>query len=324
MKILLLSPGRQVYLVERFKKYFEVIIGDNSEYSLNTFSVDAKYLMPKYKDQAYKNSVLSIVRDENVDLVLSLSDIEITILSSYEEELKALNCILVSLTHAMASICLDKFDFACFLSNNSILTPKTYETFKSVWDALHHNNISYPIIVKERKGMGSRGMALIHNETELECYSDINSNTHDTYVFQEYIVGIEYGIDIINDLKGEYYCNVIRKKISMCYGETEAATIVEHPAITSLAVRLSHLFKHKGNMDCDILQDSNGNLYVIDMNPRFGGGYIFSLTAGVDVPFLIHEWALSRKVPKVTFEVGKTYRKITSLTEMSFSNIDLV
>lgn len=324
MKILLLSPGRQVYLVERFKKYFEVVIGDNSEYSLNTFSINSKYLMPKYKDQTYKNSILSIVRNEKVDMVLSLSDIEITILSSYEEELKALNCILISLPHTMASICLDKFDFACFLSKNSILTPKTYETFKSVWDALYHNKISYPIIVKERKGMGSKGVALIHNETELEYYSDINLDILEKYVFQEYIVGVEYGIDIINDLKGDYYCSVTRKKISMCHGETEAATIIDHPTITSLAVRLSQLFKHKGNMDCDILQDNNGSLYVIDMNPRFGGGYIFSLAAGVDVPFLIHEWALSRAVPKVTFEIGKSYRKITALTEMSFSNIDSI
>lgn len=39
-----------------------------------------------------------------------------------------------------------------------------------------------------------------------------------------------------------------------------------------------------GLVDVDIIAGSSGELFVIDVNPRFGGGYPFNHIAGANVP----------------------------------------
>lgn len=44
------------------------------------------------------------------------------------------------------------------------------------------------------------------------------------------------------------------------------------------------------NCDCDLILDINNTAYIIDLNPRFGGGYPFSHLAGVNLPHAILSW----------------------------------
>ena len=40
--------------------------------------------------------------------------------------------------------------------------------------------------------------------------------------------------------------------------------------------------RHVGNLDCDAIEDKVGNIYFIDFNLRFGGGYAFTHVYGLD------------------------------------------
>ena len=71
-------------------------------------------------------------------------------------------------------------------------------------------------------------------------------------------------------------------------------------------------------MDCDVIIAESGKAYVIDVNPRFGGGYIFSLNAGMDVPYLLSQWAEKHKPEQPELIYNQPYRKITTLTPMEY------
>jgi carbamoyl-phosphate synthase large subunit len=47
---------------------------------------------------------------------------------------------------------------------------------------------------------------------------------------------------------------------------------------------------HVGNLDCDVFIGPNG-ISVLELNPRFGGGYPFSHLAGVNLPAVLLAWA---------------------------------
>jgi carbamoyl-phosphate synthase large subunit len=48
-------------------------------------------------------------------------------------------------------------------------------------------------------------------------------------------------------------------------------------------------------MDVDVLLDAENRPWVLDINPRFGGGYPFSHVSGSNIPAAIVAWAAGRE-----------------------------
>lgn len=106
-------------------------------------------------------------------------------------------------------------------------------------------------------------------------------------VIQEFIAGEEFGVDVFNSVHGDYLTTVVKQKLEMRSGETDIAISVDNPELVSIGEKLSAWFKHRGNMDVDVLEDESGDLFVLEMNARFGGGYPFSHLAGANFPLAL-------------------------------------
>ena len=75
---------------------------------------------------------------------------------------------------------------------------------------------------------------------------------------------------------------------------------------------------HIGNLDVDIMQRANGDYCVLELNPRFGGGYPFSYEAGVNMPKAIIKWVKGEKVDASILvpQIGKMFAKNDYLMEI--------
>ncbi len=65
--------------------------------------------------------------------------------------------------------------------------------------------------------------------------------------------------------------------------------------------KLAGNLKLIGNLDCDLIVE-NEDIYLLEMNPRFGGGYPFMHFAGANLPLAITEWLKGNKTPAGCFE----------------------
>jgi len=106
---------------------------------------------------------------------------------------------------------------------------------------------------------------------------------------QERLNGQEHGLDIVNDLNGKYITTFVKHKLAMRSGETDVAITVDSPELIGLGAKLSRLLGHYGNLDVDAFL-MGGQVHVLEMNARFGGGYPFSHLAGADLPRAIVSW----------------------------------
>jgi len=109
-------------------------------------------------------------------------------------------------------------------------------------------------------------------------------------MIQEFLRGQEYGLDIVCDLEGQYVTTFVKRKITMRAGETDRAETVDRPDIEAVGECIARQLGHVGNLDCDVFDTPNG-LFVLEMNPRFGGGYPFSHIAGANIPAALIAWA---------------------------------
>ena len=191
----------------------------------------------------------------------------------------------------------------------------------------------YPDIIKPRWGMGSLSIFKVEDLNELDFFYNYakkeiqktylniltNGEVDKSVIIQEFITGKEYNLDVFNDLDCNYFQTITKEKIAMRSGETDIAKIVENKDLVILGEKLSELFKHRGNMDVDVLQSLDGQFYVLEMNMRFGGGYPFSHQAGANFPELLISAVNGEKLKANKINIG--YIGFKSINIIS-SNVD--
>ena len=192
-----------------------------------------------------------------------------------------------------------------FLKENNISTPKTFLSYEECFEALKSKEIKFPLIIKPRWGMGSIGVYSAENISELKILiAKIKREIEQTYlryesqkdflnsvIIQEKLNGQEYGLDVINDLRGQYKTTICKMKCEMRSGETDCGIVVSDKELKALGEHLSRLLMHCANLDVDLFKTGD-KIYVLEMNARFGGGYPFSHMAGVNLPKAIISWLL--------------------------------
>ena len=99
---------------------------------------------------------------------------------------------------------------------------------------------------------------------------------------QETMTGQEIGADVYIDMiSGEVVSIFTKKKLKMRAGETDKAVSFKDPALFALIERFAKEAGFRGQIDIDIF-DNDGEYYISEVNPRFGGGYPHAYEAGCD------------------------------------------
>ena len=303
MNILLTSTGRRGYMVRFFQEALhgsgKVFVGNNDSRVSSFVFGDETVITPGIYEPAYIPFLLDFCVSKNIKLIVSLFDIDLYVLAINKEKFEELGITVLVSDPKVIKICNDKWETNKFLTENRIASPKTFMTLEGAKSALH-----FPVIIKPRWGMGSIGIYDADNIAELEVlFLKTQKQIEKTYLkyesaqdsdncvlIQEKISGQEYGLDIINDLNGNYQNTIVKKKYAMRAGETDSAAVVEDSELETLGREIGTTLKHVGNLDVDVIRQKGGQLYVLEMNARFGGGYPFTHYAGVNLPKIIIDW----------------------------------
>lgn len=330
MNILLTSVGRRAYMVKYFQEALagtgEVHVCNSDDLTVAFQYADKSVISPLIYDENYIPFLLNYCRENRIDVLISLFDIDLFMLAKHKKEFEEIGTKVIVSDEAFVSICNDKWKTYLFLKENGFNVPKTYLSIGEVMGAVDAGILKYPIIVKPRFGCGSIAMSIAEDEMSLLYYFSRNTravkktylkyeseSVEDKIIFQEFLRGQEYGVDCINDLNGNFVNAIVKKKLAMRAGETDIAETVECSEIYETAKRIAGLSKHIANVDMDVFM-VDGKPYVLEMNARFGGGYPFSHVAGCNLPKAIVEWLNGQDVSSsmLCAQIGvRTYKELT-------------
>lgn len=300
MNILLTSVGRRAYIIDYLRDVYKRlglagnIIATNSDMNTTAMSVaDKAFESPIIYDEKYIPFLLEICKSEKIDMLISLFDIDLMILAKNKSRFEEMGVKVIVSNENIINICNDKFEMLKYLKKINMPVPKTYIDLEEALKETDFDKNSY--ILKPRWGMGSLSIFEAENKKELEVlYEKAKRSIQKSYLrfesgadidrailIQEKIKGDEYGLDIFNDFKGENLTVTVKRKLAMRSGETDIAEVIENKELEDIGKKIAESLKHIGNLDMDILFDGR-NAYIIDMNARFGGGYPFTHSAGVN------------------------------------------
>src|SRR5699024_5244494 len=175
--------------------------------------------------EGYLEQILSICQENNIKGVLSLIDPELTILSKYNQRFLDIGTLPIISSPDAIEISFNKYKMFEFLKSNGFKTIKSYVDKEKFYEDINRNKISYPVFVKPVTGSASMNINKVTSKDEIELLF----NQFDNLMIQEFMDGIEYGIDAYIDLISDEVTSIfIKEKLKMRAGETDKSISIQN------------------------------------------------------------------------------------------------
>lgn len=287
LNILILSCGTRNKIIQYFKNELNgkgmVIATDCSELAPALYEADKYYVVPKIDDENYMDIILSICKENNVKAVLSLIDPELSLLAKNKHKFFEIGVLPIVSDYKVVETCFDKYKMYDFLIDNGFKTPKSYIDKEEFYYDLNKGKIKFPVFVKPVKGSASININKVSTKEEI----DLLFERFDNLMIQEYMNGEEYGADVYIDLISKQPTAIfLKKKIKMRAGETDKSVSIKDKELFKLIKSFVIKLGLKGVVDIDIFK-VNGQYYISEVNPRFGGGYPHAYKCNINIPNMI-------------------------------------
>lgn len=293
------SAGRRRYVVEALLAAAgpndQLIVMDRSPNAPALSVPGTVPIVSSPKGDVATNGDLASVK---ADAVISLHDYETIALARRAELLRDQGINFIGPDEHSALTVLDKFGLAAHILATA---PDLSVDTRAVNDIPIDTSDEW--LIKDRFGSGSSGLRLVKSRAEAEA-AQIDRSCHHGWhpeyetapielVAQPVLSGQEYNIDLFIDAAGDLRGHCLKRKDNMRGGETDSAVVQlnDEYGIVSAARRAVQTLSITGNVDVDIIANEDG-LNVLDINPRFGGGYAFSAYAGYAAAAGV--WSLAR------------------------------
>lgn len=292
MNILILSVGTRNKIVQYFKKEIankgKIIVTDMSILAPAIYEADKYYIVPKITDLNYIDKILDICKKEKIDGVLSLIDPELSLLAENENKFKEIGVKIVGSSYKLCEMALDKIQMYNFCKKNGFKTARSWNNLEEFKNSLARKEVMFPVFVKPQRGSASIAISKVYDIETIELLF-LHAKEEEKLMIQEFLNGQEIGVDTYIDLiSGEVVSIFSKKKIVMRAGETDKAVSFKDEKLFELIKNFIKKSGYKGQIDIDIFE-IEGEYYISEVNPRFGGGYPHAYECGINnIKFILN------------------------------------
>ena len=289
MNVLILAAGTRNKVVQYFRKAFEnegnVVAADASKLAPAIYDADKYYIVPPITADGYIDTILEICKKEKIDGVLSLIDPELSLLAENSERFKAVGATVIGSSYALCEMSLNKMKMYKWLTAHGYRCARSWKDKNQFYKATDAGEVEYPVFVKPYKGSASISISKVCDKESI----DVLFAHEDGLMIQEYLDGQEIGADVYVDINsGEVVSVFTKKKLKMRAGETDKAVSFKDDRLFALIEKFVIEAGFRGQVDIDIFE-IDGQYFISEVNPRFGGGYPHAYECGCDHMKLILE-----------------------------------
>lgn len=288
MNILFCSAGRRCELLKNFRKTMgnegKIIATDISVTAPAIYMADKYYIVPRIHDENYIPEILRICKNEQIQAVTTLIDPEIALLSEHRQEFENIGVEVLAPYLETAQLCFDKFEMFKYLNKKGIRTVLTYGDIEAFEEGMINGEIQFPVFVKPRRGSGSVGARKIEEIDSLSKALEADPSL----IIQEFMGdALDVDADIyVDTISNQAVSLFSKRKLETKIGGASKTVSFKDEKLNEFACEALKLFKFNGPIDMDLWY-RNGEYYLSEINPRFGGGYLHAYGAGVDFVELI-------------------------------------
>lgn len=285
MNILILSAGTRNKIVQYFKRELEgkglVVATDCSSLAPAIYDADKYHIVPRIDAPGYIDVIIDICKKEAIEGVLSLIDPELSLISKHKELFEANGVKVIESSYELCELSLNKMEMYNWLKCHNYKCAKSYDSKEEFYKDLDANVISFPVFVKPIKGSASIAISKVYDKETVDLLFD-HASDDEGLMIQEFLDGQEIGADVYIDMiSGEVVSIFTKNKIRMRAGETDKSVSFKNEMLFDFIKTFVDEAGFSGQIDIDIFE-INGEYYISEVNPRFGGGYPHAYESGAN------------------------------------------
>ncbi len=234
-----------------------------------TAPADLFYKVPGADHASFTDSLIRIIKERRPSLLIPTVSEELPIISALKKTIERFGCMVFISPSAATDIVHDKFKTATYMHQHGIPSPRSFDGRAPREDVF--NELEMPFLSKPRIGRGGRGIVLYRSGDEF--YSE----TRTGLIFQEFIPGDEFDLNMFVDKSGEVLASVVLKKTVLKEGIVGNAVEVERvnrKDIDNLGRRIAKIMNLEGPIDMDIRLRRDGTPVVLEINARLGANVL--------------------------------------------------
>ena len=266
-------------VIERLKANYRVI--GTSIYDRNWIAesilVDAYYKISPAKDELdYIYEITEIIKQERIQYIIPLTDVEVDVLNKNRETIEQLNCVICMSDRNTIEICRDKERIEKYLTiENCVKCIPTISKKEAIINDI------FPCIYKPKRGRSSEGIVIIHDKEYLDF---VSKRVTCEYLLQPYIGGDVVCVDLIRQKMSNLSMLVSRKELLRTKnGAGISVHVFCDKGLNEICNVAAEALDINGCVNFEFIQTDNGDYYFMECNPRFSGGINFSMmSSGYD------------------------------------------
>ena len=237
--------------------------------------------------QSYVEKLLDIIKSEGPALLIPTVTEELPVIARLKKIIESYGCTIFVSPPAAIDIANDKLKTTMVMAGHSVPVPISFD--ECTPRELIVKELGLPFLSKPRFSRGGQGVKLYRKLEEV--YEESRTGL----VFQEFITGEEFNINLFIDKEGDPISAVVLKETILKDGITGNVLTVERVErydIAQLGMRISSILKLEGPVDIDVRLREDGTPVLLDINARLGANV---LSARGVLDSLIISWFVSTK-----------------------------
>lgn len=272
------SAGRRGALVKLLRRDLaeagggSVVAVDASPLSAAGHLADRFDIVPRCTDRGFIPVMLDICRRHEVALVVPTVDPELGVWADHRDAFAAAGVLVLVSSPETVGVAADKLRTYRWLVDHGLPTVATSAAEEAL---AHPGRWEFPVIAKPAQGSASIGVRMLADVEDL-------SRCHDRadLVVQQVAAGVEHTADAWVDRGGNCLEVVLRRRLEVRAGEVSKGVTVRSPAAEKVVREAVEALPGAfGPITVQVFVEG-ATTTVIEINPRFGGGYPLARQAG--------------------------------------------
>ncbi|MFH1832143.1 MAG: NAD-dependent epimerase/dehydratase family protein [bacterium] len=301
--VLITSISKKVPLIKSVRKAFaklgnigKIYGADANHDCISRFFIDTFWLMPQLSN-LNPEDIINFCTKNNISCVIPTRDGELKFFATHKNVFKKNGISIMVPDLENVTACLDKFLFYQKCATLGLPAIQTTENLEKISCNTY--------VVKERFGAGAKqiGINLLPQEAKTHALN------LETPIFQPFIEGQEYSIDVFVGKKGKAKGAVVRKRDVVINGESQITTVLKHEILEKNACSWAEMLNIYGHAVFQVIINNNNQIHIIECNSRFGGASSLSLEMGLDSFYWFFLEALNVSLDDYKFIPSKHAKK---------------